>query len=318
MVALGVPAAQLLTELVEEVRAAETAGLDYCLVPEHHEVPSNALPDPLTVAGWLLAHTSRLTVGTGVLLLPLYHPIHVAEQAGILHAASGGRLILGLGAGYQEQDFAVFGSDRAARFEALEAGIETLMACWRGDAIEGHRVAPRLDTPPAIALGGASRAALSRAARLGAAWVSDPTYPLPKLETIARRYREQAAAAGTQARTIVLRELWIGESDAEARATYGPAVEAVFRYYLNQGALHHLTDVTADQITLDRALREVVICGSLETVCEEIAELVARTEADACVFMLRHPDGPLHAAVCEVIARLGAEVAPRLARRECR
>jgi alkanesulfonate monooxygenase SsuD/methylene tetrahydromethanopterin reductase-like flavin-dependent oxidoreductase (luciferase family) len=131
-----------------------------------------------------------------------------------------------------------------------------------------------------------------------------------------RQYEEAAEANGVTPRTVVLRELWLADSDAEAKATYGPVVEPVFRYYLKKGALGHLPDLTAEDVTLDRALRDIVVCGSVDTVAARITELLERTRAEACVFMLRHPHGPSHDRVCDVITRLGTELWPRIQRRD--
>lgn len=312
MVGHRLEAGTFVRELIAEAQAAEEAGLEYCVVPEHHDAPPNALTDPLTVCGWLLAHTERLRVGPGVMLLPLYDPVHVAEQAGILQCASGGRLLLGLGAGYQAQDFDTFAADRATRYQALEDGITTLRAAWNGELIRGRRVGPVPATAPEILMGGSGPKALARATRLADGWISNPTHTLGELEAMAAGYREAAAAQGITPRTMVLRELWVDETDERARERYGPVIERVFRYYLKKGALTHFPGATLEDVTLDGLLRDIVICGSVETVTERVAELAERTNADACVFMLRHPDGPAHEAVLEAIRLLGTEVSPRV------
>ena len=87
-------------EVIAEAQLAETSGFDSCFFGEHHQDHDGFLPSPLIVATAVAARTTRLRVGTSVILLPLHHPVHVAEDVITLDLVSKGRVILGVGIGY--------------------------------------------------------------------------------------------------------------------------------------------------------------------------------------------------------------------------
>src|SRR5437588_7961790 len=88
-------------EAIAEAQLAEASGFDSCFFGEHHQDHDGFLPSPLIVAAAVAARTTRLRVGTSVILLPLHHPVHVAEDVITLDLVSKGRVILGVGIGYQ-------------------------------------------------------------------------------------------------------------------------------------------------------------------------------------------------------------------------
>src|SRR6266511_1719491 len=98
-------------------------------------------PDPSFYAEFLeaaAARTSRIQLGTGVLLLPLYRPRDVAEQAGVVDLIAGGRLVLGLGNGYVEQEFDAFDTERPRRGQLMEEKLAYLRRAFReGVAADG-------------------------------------------------------------------------------------------------------------------------------------------------------------------------------------
>src|SRR6266850_749121 len=83
-------------EVIAEAQLAEASGFDSCFFGEHHQDQDGFLPSPLIVATAVAARTTRLHVGTSVILLPLHHPVHVAEDVITLDLVSKGRVILGV------------------------------------------------------------------------------------------------------------------------------------------------------------------------------------------------------------------------------
>ena len=310
MVGTGLSAGQLLKELVTEVQAAEDAGFDLVLVPEHHAGPPGSLTDPLMVAAWLLANSSRIHVGPGVLILPLISVARLAEQAAVLQNASNGRFVLGVGAGYNPSDFARFGVDRNRRSALLADGLRSLRAAWTGGDSD-EQVRPAFDTvdAPPLWLGAWSTQGVERAAFLADGWIADPIHTHSEVATMAAAYIARAVDVRRVPHVVMMRELWIDEADEIARRTYAPVVEPVFRYYLKSGALGKSTLGPAD-MTLDSALADRVICGGTESITRILHEIHSTVGASTYVFSLRHPSGPSHGQVVKAIEKFGSEVLP--------
>src|SRR5499425_1217370 len=125
-------------ETIAEAQLAEACGFDSCFFGEHHQDHGGFLPSPLIVAAAVAARTTRLRVGTSVILLPLHHPVRVAEDVITLDLLSRGRVVLGVGIGYQAADFRAFSvpmEDRLARFEE---SFEILRRCFAGEPFSFH------------------------------------------------------------------------------------------------------------------------------------------------------------------------------------
>jgi alkanesulfonate monooxygenase SsuD/methylene tetrahydromethanopterin reductase-like flavin-dependent oxidoreductase (luciferase family) len=138
---------------------------------EHHQSPDGYLPCPLVFAAAVGGRTRNIRVRVSVLLAALYDPLRLAEEVAVADLCLQGRLDLGLGVGYVEDDFVAFGADYHRRGEHLEWLVPFLRQAWTGEPFEYRgatvRVTPRPHQDPMpIYMGGASRRAVERAARL--------------------------------------------------------------------------------------------------------------------------------------------------------
>src|SRR5690606_25028066 len=121
---------QVYRETLEQVELAEELGFDSAWLTEHHFLPCGYLPKLLPAAAALAARTRRIRIGTGVLLLPLYDPIHVAEETAVVDLLSGGRLIFGIAPGYRPEEFAGFHQVRERRGARMEEAMQILIRAW--------------------------------------------------------------------------------------------------------------------------------------------------------------------------------------------
>ena len=177
-------AQQRLGELPALAAGAEAAGFDLLVVPERLSA-DGGFPAALPACAAALAVTTRLRVATGLLALPLHHPLRVAEDAATLDALSGGRFELGVGLGAEPEAFGGFGLDpreRAARFEeALEVvrrGFGPGPVCFAGrhfrcEEVEVHPKPVQPGGPP-LWLGARGPEALARVAQLACGAVIEP------------------------------------------------------------------------------------------------------------------------------------------------
>ncbi len=274
--------------VLDQVELADALGFDYALVSEHHLVEDNGyFPSPLTVLAAFAARTQRIGLATGILLLPLYHPMVIAEAVAVVDNLSGGRLTLGVGMGYRPEEFAAFNvpiEERAARMEESLILLERLLRerdvtfDGRFFPMNGVTLMPRPVQRPRPRLWAAAKVpkAIRRTARLTDGWYIDPVTAfglIVKRAPVFREAWEQAGKAGSLPDIILRREAFVAETDEEAWEAAREGVLYLYGEYLNWG---HLTDddgtpIPAGERGLD-ALRNRFLIGSPETVTKRIQE----------------------------------------------
>jgi alkanesulfonate monooxygenase SsuD/methylene tetrahydromethanopterin reductase-like flavin-dependent oxidoreductase (luciferase family) len=152
---------------------ADEQGLDAIRIGEHHGTEDNWCPSITALGAAVAAVTKRIIVNLSAVLLPLHDPVHVAEDLAVLDLMCDGRLQVVVAAGYNIDEFEMFGVDRKHRGRLTEEAIEVLRKAWTGEPFEYRgrrvRVTPQPSTPggPPLILGGSSGAAAKRAVRLG-------------------------------------------------------------------------------------------------------------------------------------------------------
>ncbi|MBI3859019.1 MAG: LLM class F420-dependent oxidoreductase [Thaumarchaeota archaeon] len=173
-------------ELVELALSCEEQGFDsvfatdHVIMPAELREPYGRLLEPLTTISFIASRTERLKVGTSILVLPQRNPVIVAKQAATIDAYSGGRLILGVGAGWAEKEFGFLNSDFRNRGKVLDESIRLMKALWSEESVEFKgryfRISDAVFLPkPAkrdipVWVGGNDGHAIRRAETLGDGW----------------------------------------------------------------------------------------------------------------------------------------------------
>ena len=117
-------------EIRDQAVFAESLGMNSAWIGEHHFNRRGCVPMPSLVLASVAAATTRIRLGPAVVVLPIHHPVQVAEEWASLDVLSGGRVDFALGRGYDSHEYAPFGADFQASAEVFAEGVELLYRCW--------------------------------------------------------------------------------------------------------------------------------------------------------------------------------------------
>jgi probable F420-dependent oxidoreductase len=212
----------------------ETAGFDSLWVSDHVVFPREVRSrypfaadgrvtwpldvdylEPVVSLAAVSAATSRIELGTSVLIVPMRNPVVFAKQAASVHFLAHGRLVLGVGAGWLREEFEALGADFEHRGEVLDEWVDLARRCWTGTAgpyagrfyslAEAVYCRPVATPPPPILIGGMSRAALERAGRIGDGWLAQFSVDDLREDVVSRGVAtmRDVARAGKEFRVVV-------------------------------------------------------------------------------------------------------------------
>jgi probable F420-dependent oxidoreductase len=217
-------------ELAAVARAADRAGFAYVGVCDHIAIPSEKAGamgtewwDTVATLGWLAGITTHVRLLSHVYVPAYRHPLQVAKAFATLDAISGGRVIMGVGAGHVEAEFDLLGLPFAQRGALLDESIDALRAAFAEDyptlpgpvwpaADLGQHPRPAQEDGPPIWVGGSSPAALRRAAQRGDGWL--PQGPVaPELIDQIRMLREEAGRHDAFTFGALVGAVHVGDAD---------------------------------------------------------------------------------------------------------
>jgi probable F420-dependent oxidoreductase len=222
---------QAASRIIAAAETAESLGystvwvIDHLVLPAKVEGgypfnPQDPFLEPITVLGALALRTTRVKLGTAVLVLPYRHPIYTAKALATVDVLSGGRLVVGVGAGWMEPEFTALGIPIAERGSRTNETIDVLKALWTEDipSYEGRHfrfsniksIPQPIQKPrPPILVGGMTRGALQRAARHGDGWIAIGKSPAELTQPL-QTLREMATKAGRKPEQLHISMLPIG------------------------------------------------------------------------------------------------------------
>jgi probable F420-dependent oxidoreductase len=230
--------------IIETACKAEELGFDAVLVNDHiivdgtpHIVASwGNTYDPLIALSYVAARTTRIRLGTSVLIMPYRNPVATAKMMATLDQLSGGRVIAGVGVGWNEAEFTALGVPFHERGARTTEYLRLWQACWAPGEATFHgrffsfanmHVMPKpLQQPhPPIWVGGSSRAALRRAAAFAQVWQPTPT-PLEELRERQAYLRQACAKIGRQDVPATRMSFRVNFPDITGRAERAPTSAA--------------------------------------------------------------------------------------------
>src|SRR5579864_4085084 len=222
--------------MIERAAAAHRSGLASLFIGDQHVSPTPYYQNT-PMLGRLLAEWGTAPAGC-LFLLPLWHPVLIAEQIGTLAAIAQGRFIMQCGLGWGEDRFAAMGASFRTRPSAFEEALDIVRRLLAGETVSSARrfrianasLALRPAEPVEVWIGASAPPAIDRTARLAEGWIASPGLTFVEARSQADLYRERCAAYGREPGAIVLRrDIYVGQSSAEARAVLQNALSRGYR-----------------------------------------------------------------------------------------
>jgi len=240
--------------MIERTAAARGAGLDSLFIGDQHVSPTPYYQNT-PMLGRLLAEWGKAPAGC-LFLLPLWHPVLVAEQIGTLAAIAQGPFIMQCGLGWGEARFAAMGANPRTRPSAFEEALDIVRRLLAGETVSSSRrfriteasLALRPAEPVEVWVGASAPPAIDRAARLAEGWIASPGLTFEEARAQADIYRERCAAYGRQPGAIVLRrDVYVGESSSEAQAELQHVLDRGYRGIPSEALIAGSADDVAEQ-----------------------------------------------------------------------
>ena len=289
---------QVLRDTLEEIQIADELGFDSVWLAEHHFSKYGILGSPLQFGMAVAERTKRITIGTAVLVLPFHDPLRLAEDVAALDVMSGGRVVIGVGRGYQPKEFGGFGiplEQSRKRYEetldVLRLALTTEDFSYKGEIFQYENITtyPRPFTPggPRILQGTVSPENFRQRGTVGEPIITSPNFtPLTLMKRNFDAYREASLANGHDPSAHDLpfmQQVWAGHGEEGLREAAAAALE----YYRSVGkvipgseealeAERTYYEKVAENIrllTLEQTLTHGGNFGTPQRVAETVAEL---------------------------------------------
>lgn len=278
---------QVIDDALEVVRAASRMGYGWVSLGHHFLSYPGVWPQPYPVIARLAPETGAMLIRTNVLLLPMLNAVEVAENVATLDHITHGRLVLGVGIGYREQELEAAGATRRDRAPKLEESMALMKRLWSGEEVTfagryvrvtGARlgITPFQKPYPPLEMSAQSLRATRRAARLTDGVFFGPQMAWADVGRLAEVYRQARREAGHAGMGVVAasRSLMVGSSKENATSRARQYLEHTFANY-RRWAMQEPTMVQL-QLDFDRALDDWTIHGSPR----DCVEVIRRAEEE--------------------------------------
>lgn len=307
-------------KLQEYATVASESQFDLLWVGHHFLLEDRQKFQPVPTLARLAAAAPELHVGANI-VLPLHHPVVIAEQFATIDALSGGKAVLSPIQGYRREEFENIGIPRAERATRLDEGVQLIEKLWTEDGVEFRgehfSVSDATITPkpvqrprPPIWIGANTDRAVQRAADLGDAWLINPH---ETEETIARQLDliDAPEGEGYHGMQPILRNVFVAETDRQAVEIFGPAVQDHFDWYQGEGQDEATENPEEFALQFSELREKRFLIGSPETVADDITRLHDELGID-CLLSSIHRPGIAHEHVREAIRLMGEAVIPEV------
>lgn len=302
----------------------ERKRFDSVWVGEHHVTNDSFFPPLMTLAG-IAGSSKRMTMGTAVTISPLHYPLALAEDVAMLSVMSGGRMVLGVGAGYRREEYDAFGVPYDDRREILDEQVLLLRRLWKQEKVSwrskhfeyrGLSVMPKPSprrVPIWMGLSGmASASSLARLAEIADAWILDAATPLHMFERKRPIFTGALKKNGKKPEETefpMIRDLYVTKDRESAERDVGKAMVAKYRAYHRWG-FRVIRSIYRSQedVTFESLAKDLVIVGSPEE-CIQQVERYARSGVNHLIFRVQ-VKGLTHSRAASIIDLFSRRVMP--------
>jgi alkanesulfonate monooxygenase SsuD/methylene tetrahydromethanopterin reductase-like flavin-dependent oxidoreductase (luciferase family) len=331
----GVDDHRVLLEALEEIKLADELGYDSAWLAEHHFSRYGILGNPLLLGAAVAQATSRIAIGTAVVVLPFHNPLRLAEDAATLDILSGGRLELGVGRGYQPKEFSGFGIDAETSKRRYAEVVDILNRAWTGEpfSYEGEHysvsdvtISPRPVRPggPPIRHAVVSPSSFPERGAAGDHIITSPTFaPLARMKKNFDAYRDALVASGHDPADYdipFMQQAWVGDSGdlpavAEAALNYyrtvGKVVPGSDEAIASEAEYYEKVRSNIELLTLEQTLTHGGNFGSVDQVVDTLGRLATELGVTHYICWFRIPSLSRRLAL-EAMETFASEVIPQL------
>ncbi|MFF5257866.1 LLM class flavin-dependent oxidoreductase [Actinomadura viridis] len=305
---------QVLRETLDEIELADELGFDSVWLAEHHFSKYGILGSPVSFAMAVAERTRSITIGTAVLVLPLHDPLRLAEDIAALDVLSGGRVTIGVGRGYQPQEFAGFGiplEESKIRYketlEVLRLALSQENFSYHGEVLHYDDITtyprPFTEGGPPILQGTVSPDSFRERGAVGEPIITSPNFtPLGIMQKNFALYRTAMEENGFDVASYDLpfmQQVWCGDGEEGLRE----AAQAALNYYRSVGkvipgseqamererAYYEAVAKNIELLTLEQTLTHGGNFGSAQQVIETIEMLRDQLGINHYIGWLRIP-----------------------------
>jgi|EndMetStandDraft_3_1072993.scaffolds.fasta_scaffold00523_19 alkanesulfonate monooxygenase SsuD/methylene tetrahydromethanopterin reductase-like flavin-dependent oxidoreductase (luciferase family) len=316
-----------LAEHAEQVRLARQVGFDGVAIGNHLSYGGTAWFPPIETLMHLAPSAEGMSLATCMLVLPLYEPLHVAEQVALLDAACDGRAILGIAPGWQKDEFEIMGIDHGSRIGRYAESVELIKrlfteqeVSFAGKHFRSSKLKlamrPTRKPRPPMWFGGSVENAVRRAAQmaepsLGDTWVASSHLKTPVIVEQARVFTAALAELGKPppADFPVLRNIVVAPDRATALRDFGPAIAESYKIFGNWGLFTGVVGDAKPHPEFEELVKNRFIIGSPEECAAEIADLMRASGCNRLICRIQWL-GTEQRHVMRTIELLGSKVAP--------
>jgi alkanesulfonate monooxygenase SsuD/methylene tetrahydromethanopterin reductase-like flavin-dependent oxidoreductase (luciferase family) len=282
--------------------------------------PAAAMPQPLLALSHLAGRFPGLFLGTSVFLLPLRHPVEVAEEVATLDIISGGKFLFGVGQGYRDVEFRSFGMEKRNRRKRLAEELEVIRRLWAEDHVsfqgdffqlDGVTIDPKpVQKPgPPVLVGADTVRSVSRVPEVGDHWIASRRHSKGFLRQALPAYKSSLERQGEGFKGLfIIRDLCVANSATEAERRIKDAYERMYQVYQRWGQTGERYARPFEELKQER-----LIVGSADQVAEQVMVYHQEFNAEFVWFTVYWPGMEPQWAL-DTIQLFGERVIPQLKR----